>query len=97
MIEQRSLQVGLRELRHDTRGVVERVRQGESVDVTDRGEPVARIVPVAAPQPPGAFDRLVAAGLARPATRLGPLRPPIRVAGVSLGQALQEMRDEERY
>lgn len=90
-------QVGLRELRHDTRGVIDRVRLGESVDVTDRGAPVARIVPVATPPDPSPFDRLVAADLARRAVRRGPLRPPIHVDGVSLGQALEEMRNEERY
>jgi prevent-host-death family protein len=97
MSEQGVPRVGLRELRHDTRGVVERVRQGEAVDITDRGEAVARIVPVAASRPPDALDRLVTAGLARRATRRGPLRPPVRMPGVDLGRALQEMRDEEPY
>ncbi len=38
--------IGLRELRHKTGEVVTRVRNGETIDVTDHGRGVARIVPV---------------------------------------------------
>ena len=38
--------VGLRELRHNTSEVLSRVRRGETVDVTEYGRLIARIVPV---------------------------------------------------
>lgn len=37
--------VGIRELRHDFRAWLERVRSGERVIVTDRGHPIAELVP----------------------------------------------------
>jgi prevent-host-death family protein len=37
--------VGLRDLRHHTREVLARVRRGETIDVTEHGRLIARIVP----------------------------------------------------
>ena len=42
------------------------VRNGEEVTVTDHGKAVARLVPLDAPRP---LDRLIAEGIATPATR----------------------------
>ena len=39
--------VGIRELRQQTSALLKRVGGGESVDVTDHGHPIARIVPLA--------------------------------------------------
>jgi prevent-host-death family protein len=39
--------VGLRELRQDASGIVRRVEQGESVDITVAGRLAARLVPIA--------------------------------------------------
>lgn len=63
--------VGLRELRHNTRGVLDRVLHGETLDVTDYGRLVARIVPVADREPAPLVDRLIEQGRARAATRPG--------------------------
>jgi len=38
--------IGVRELRQHASRYLERVRQGETLEVTDRGRPVARLVPV---------------------------------------------------
>ncbi|OHV41949.1 type II toxin-antitoxin system Phd/YefM family antitoxin [Pseudofrankia saprophytica] len=38
--------VGIRDLSHHTSQVLGRVRAGESITITDRGEPIARMVPV---------------------------------------------------
>ena len=38
--------VAVRDLRNDTAGVLERVRQGEEVVITVRGVPAARLVPI---------------------------------------------------
>ena len=39
--------IGVRELRQHASRYLERVAHGESLEVTDRGRPVARLVPVA--------------------------------------------------
>jgi prevent-host-death family protein len=57
--------VGLRELSQRTAKVVALVRAGETVEVTDRGTVVARIVPAADDR----YAQLVAAGVIRPARR----------------------------
>ncbi|HET9517145.1 MAG TPA: type II toxin-antitoxin system prevent-host-death family antitoxin [Actinoplanes sp.] len=90
--------VGLRELRHNTSEVLARVRHGETIDVTEYGKLVARIVPVGEREPTPVLDRLVEAGRARVAVRPG-FRPRMR-AGVGvdrLGDALTALRDEERW
>ena len=47
--------------------LIDRVRAGESVLITDRGVPVARLAPVAtSPDPTGRRRRLARAGLASP-------------------------------
>lgn len=84
--------VGIRMLKQNASEVVARAAGGESITVTDRGRPVARITPLE--QSPAA--RLVAAGLARPALHpLAGLTPPTISADASA--VLQRMRDEERY
>jgi antitoxin (DNA-binding transcriptional repressor) of toxin-antitoxin stability system len=55
--------VGLRELSQRTARVLALVRGGETVDVTDRGMVIARIVPAADDR----YEQLVAAGVIRPA------------------------------
>jgi prevent-host-death family protein len=90
--------VGLRELRHNTSEVLARVRHGETIDVTEYGRLVARIVPVEEREPTPALDRLIAAGRVRLATRPG-YRPRMRPGDGTdrLGGALTELRDEERW
>jgi prevent-host-death family protein len=39
-------QIPVRQLNQDTAGVLARVEAGETVEITSRGKPVARIVPV---------------------------------------------------
>jgi prevent-host-death family protein len=89
--------VGLRELRHKTSEVLARVRRGETVDVTEYGRLIARIVPVEEREPAPLLDRLAAAGRLRPAVRPG-YRPRMHPATGSdvLGDALRALRDEER-
>jgi prevent-host-death family protein len=57
--------VGMRELSQRTARVLALVRNGETVEITDRGKIVARIVPAADDR----YDQLVAAGVIRPASR----------------------------
>lgn len=88
--------VGVRALKQNASAVVAEAAAGGEVTITDRGRPVAQLVPIAS----GRLDELVAAGRARPAKR--PLStlplPSRRKAGQpSLSATLAEMRDAERY
>ena len=88
--------IGVRELRQHASRYLRRVKAGETVEVTQRGELVAMLVP---PHPAAsARDRLVASGQLIPAT--SPFRAPRRVSPRS-GQpetatALDELREDRR-
>jgi len=90
--------VGLRDLRHHTSEVLARVRHGETIDVTEHGRLIARIVPVGEREPTPILARLVASGRATLARRPG-YRPRMRQGdGIdSLSETLAVMRDEERW
>lgn len=90
--------VGLRDLRHHTSEVLARVRHGETVDVTEHGRLIARIIPVGEREPTPILARLVAAGRATLARRPG-YRPQMRQGDGTdtLSRALAELRDEERW
>ncbi len=67
--------VGIRELRQHASRWLARVAAGESFEVTDRGRPVALLVPLPGEE---GLDALVAAGRARPGQgRLSDLGPPL--------------------
>jgi len=85
--------VGVRELRQNLSVYLRRVVAGETLEVTERGRPVALLTPVGARDDP--IMRLVAAGRASPPERsprdLGPaLRHPR-----GLSEALAEQRAED--
>jgi prevent-host-death family protein len=90
--------VGLRELRHKTSEVLARVRRGETIDVTEYGRLVARIVPVEEREATPILDRLATEGKVRRAARPG-YRPRMRAGDGSdrLGQALAALRAEESW
>lgn len=85
--------IGIRDLKQHAGAVIRRVAAGEEVEVTDRGRPVARIVPL----PEGnAYDRLVAAGeVALATSSWRDIEAADAPPGKSLSQVLQEMRDED--
>lgn len=66
--------IGIRELRQGLSAALHRVRAGETLEVTDRGRPVARVVPVAQSSPE--LDELVERGILSPPSAPGPLPPP---------------------
>lgn len=68
-------EVGVRELRSKLSSYLDRVREGEEVLVTDRGTPIARIVPLGRPSK---YDELVRDGLIQPARATGPRWRPER-------------------
>ena len=62
------MEIGIRELKAKLSEHVQRASQGETVIVTDRGRPVARLVPY---DTSSAVDRGVAEGWIEPARRAG--------------------------
>lgn len=87
-------EVGIRALQQHASDVVRRAAAGDGVVVTDRGRPVARLVPIRGT----ALDRLTAEGSALAARRrprdLPDALPP--KPGPSLGELLAEARLGER-
>lgn len=59
----------VRNLSHDTAGVLARVERGEIVEITKSGRPIARIVPIA----PDPLAELRSQGVVRPAQSEEPL------------------------
>ena len=70
-----SRRVGIRELREDLSRTLRRVQRGEAVEVTDRGRPVARLIPLAPES--RALAGLIASGKIRPRRGRGVLPPPL--------------------
>jgi prevent-host-death family protein len=89
--------VGVRELKQNASAVLRRVEAGESLEVTARGRPVARLVPIAARD---RIEQLIAEGRIIPASggghaMLAPPLPP--TPGEPLpSEVLQQMRADER-
>lgn len=88
--------IGIRELRQQASRYLRDVERGETIEVTDRGRPIARLVPL--PRT-GARQQLEASGRLIPAAddvlALGPPLAP--AAGVALpGAALDALRADER-
>ena len=76
--------------------LLERVQNGESLRVTDRGRVVALLSPLASEAT--ALATLIAAGRATPAAgSLTDLGPPAGTPSRVLSRLLARMRDEERY
>ena len=93
--------VGVRELRQNLSVYLDRVKAGETLEVTEHGRTVARLGPSPAPVM-SPLDRMIAQGTARPATEdllaLGPPEVVVLPPGVaSVTEVLLRQRDEERW
>lgn len=89
-------EVGIRALKQNASAVVAEAASGDLITITDRGRPVALLVPIASSQ----VDALIAADRARPARRrLSDLPAPARRrrGQVPLSEELERMRQAERY
>ncbi len=88
-------QIPIRMLNQDTAGVLARVERGESIEITNRGTPIARLVPVTADP----MADLVASGLVLPPTVVGRIPVPTVAAdpGDEAGELVSTLRDEERW
>lgn len=89
--------VSVSELNQQTAKVLDRVKGGESLDVTEHGRPIARLLPIHAST--SLLERLVSEGRAVAATSARALFervPSVPSQGPSLSEALQNARDAER-
>lgn len=84
-------QVGIKELKRDASAIVDAVEAGETVVITRRGKPVARLAPASLPV--GA-QRLVASGRLRWPS--GPTHIPTPVDPDGEGPTLSELVREGR-
>jgi len=84
--------VGVRELKAGLSGYLRRVRRGEGLVVTDRGEAIARIIPAGVPD---GLAQLIREGrITWPSRRLSLSREPPRLRG--RGPTAAEMVIEDR-
>jgi prevent-host-death family protein len=88
--------IGLRELNQNPSKAVARVRAGASLIVTDRGEPVLRMIPEA--RQPDPLRQMIATGEVRPPAQQGmPDIIPELASGIeSVADLLIADRDRER-
>ena len=89
--------VGVAELRQRASELLRRVEAGETIEITDRGRPVAMLGPLPALSP---LERLRLSGDVTPATvRLEDLPPPLKLKpGQELpSKILERMRQDERW
>ena len=88
--------VGIRALKQNASAVVAEAAAGDIVVITDRGRPVAMLVPYQQSR----AQALIDAGLATPPTRsIRELPPPAPLGPgeTSPSEELRRMREEERY
>jgi prevent-host-death family protein len=89
--------IGVRELRQHASLYVDLAEKGYTVDITNRGRLVARLVPVAEPESP--LERLFAAGILGPAQDPGDLLdvepgPPVPPGKPTASEILNELRED---
>lgn len=97
--EVRTPQVGLAELRRNLGSLLRRVAKGERPEITDRGRPVALLVPTRRVGPisveMATFEQLVAEGRARrPVGHVLDLPPPEGEVSTVASDAVIEAREE---
>lgn len=89
--------VGIRKLKNGLSKYLAQARKGQTIVVTDRGEPVAKLVPMDSQQKPedaleARLRELAAAGHIRLATRPLPPFKPVKAKGKPLSQMIIEDR-----
>jgi len=94
---QAARRIGIRELRQHASLYVDLAEKGYTVDITNRGRLVARLVPAEEADSP--LERLVAAGILQRAEDPGSLldiepAPPVPEGQPTASEILQEMRED---
>ena len=91
--------VGIRQLQQHASAVIREVKAGEIIEITERGRPVARIVPAT---PMSRWDQMIADGRLIPpkqsmAESLRKFPPtPLAPGQISMSEALRQLREHER-
>jgi prevent-host-death family protein len=88
--------VGVRELRQNASKILDMVKAGAIIEVTEHGEPVARLAPIKR----SLFDEYIESGLIRPAENPNwrPHPDRVKIKGLKTStEILLEMRAEERF
>lgn len=97
-LERRTARVGVRELRQNLSVYLDRVKAGETLEVTEHGQPVAQLGPRPV-TPLSILDQMIADGRATPATiRPRDIPPPLPNPdpnGPTVTEILLAMRDED--
>jgi len=91
------MQVGLRDANRQFSKLMNAVRGGKEILLTERGKPLAVVRPIRKDdETESTIQRLEAAGLLRPASRRGGLPPwrPRSVRGVPVSQTVREERED---
>lgn len=88
-------EIPVRVLNQETAKVLARVKQGEEIEITERGVVVARLVP-AQPSPLGRLLETGKIRMPRLAGRMPHPRGTLRT-DQQAGEVLEAQRDEERY
>ena len=86
--------IGIRELRQHASRYLRMVRDGETIEVTDRGEPIAMITPVRKNE--SAYERLVREGVIIPAQEPGGIAGIVPAKPKPGEPLLSELLEEER-
>jgi prevent-host-death family protein len=86
--------IGVRELRQNASRYLAQVSRGESIEITQHGRPIARLVPIAS----DSWAELIASGSIIPPTEPGEPgeEEPLQLS-YSAAAELQAMRDLERW
>ena len=95
-VKRPSKTVGVRELRQNASQILDLVKDGEIIEITEHGVPVARIAPIAR----SIYEEHIESGLIKPALNPNwrPTRHPIKIVGSKSPTAvLLELRAAERY
>lgn len=90
------MKLGLREANQHFSKAIKAVRAGKEVVLTERGQPIAVIKPIKAPQPEAVLKQLAGEGLITLPTSKGPLPrfEPAPVSGKPLSQTVIDDRDD---
>jgi len=87
---------GVRELRQSASQILDQVKNGLVVEITEHGVPVARLVPIKN----SLYEEYIESGLIMPAVNSDwrPTKNPIKIKGNKTStEVLLELRAEERY
>lgn len=88
--------VGVRELRQNASKVLDQVKDGAIIEITEHGVPVARISPITK----SLYEEYIESGLIKPARNPNwqPHPGRVKITGSKTStEVLMEMRAEERY